>query len=112
MLCVIDAMELVDVDVVGLEPLEAQGEVLLCVFTCPCACFGRDDHLVPAPSHSLPYSLLARGVAVSGIDVSDAKIKTALDHGDGVFLCISLNRNPAETKSGDHKAGAAQFHLF
>ena len=107
-------VELVQLDVVGAQMVQADGQLRLHGLLGQSAAFGGKDKFVPQTQflQRLPDPFLADGVGAGGVDVIDPRLVGGFEHGPGAGLVDALDGDAPESQPGDPQPGAAQFTIF
>ena len=105
-------VELVDVDDVRIEQLQARLEVGVQVRAGLGVRLGGDVEFAPAAGQRAADLLLAVGVGARGIDVADAAVDRAVEQRGGLFKRDALNRQRAKARPGDLQTGSSKDHLL
>jgi hypothetical protein len=105
---IVNAVELVQVDIVGIKSFEAKVEVFLNYLSRAGEGLGGDKDIMAPSLDRLADALLAGGVAVSGIKIIDAQFETSSNNGYSVIFRESLDGNAAEAQPRYHHFRLAQ----
>ncbi len=121
-LLIVAAVELEDVDDIGLEAAEAVLGAFDDALPIVVGELGGEDDLVPAPGDDAAEDFLAGALAVGGrgVEVVEAEVEGAVEGvGDGLLLALAVgvpglhvvgdaDLRAAEADLGDFEAGAAE----
>ena len=64
--------------------------------------------MFPPALHRFADSLLAGGVAVSGVNVIDAEVEAPPHHRDGLLLSVTLDGDSTKPQPRNHHSGAPE----
>ena len=107
-----NGVELVDVDVIGPQPLQAEVDVLGHGLFVPGQGLAGDDDLVPEPLQGGPHLQLGVVVFVGRVEKVDSPIKGPPDHGRAFFKFATHNRDAAHAQNRNFQAGPPQNGFF
>ena len=105
-------VELVQVDVVRAEIVQAGFQVLLHGLLRQPTALGGQDKLVPDALQAVADVLFADGIAPGGIDVVDARLQQPVHKRFGALRVNALNGDAPKTQPGDFQTCFAQYSVF
>ncbi len=105
-------VELIQVDVVGLQILQAALNVRRHGLLRAGHALGGQDEAVPDACQAVAQVFLADGVAPGGVDVVDPGLRQPLHQIPGTLPVDALDGDAAEAQTGDPQSGFAQCDVF